>query len=378
MLASAAAERARRRIARMCHIGLDAPTLLRELAAAVRPVVGYDGAVWATTDPATVLITGAHVEELPRESAPAFYENEYLHDDVIKFSRLARGLRPVTTLSEATQGVLSRSRLHRELAPAFGFRGDALRAAFVAGGSCWGAAALVRRDPRTHFTQADVSFMAAIGAHVAEGLRAATLLVALGPPPAHPPAIEPPGIVILDGERVRAASSSAEAWLEELRDDFEGAGRTHSALLAVAAAAGRIGDEGEPASPPAAVMRTRAGRWLGLHGVRLETDSGRPEIAVILEAARPPQLTAVVMSAYGLTARERDVAQQVISGASTAEASAALHISPYTLQDHLKSIFDKVGVRSRAELTKEVFDRHYAAAGRLGGGPRPGPGARAG
>ena len=175
------------------------------------------------------------MEELPRESAPAFYENEYLHDDVIEFSRLARGLRPVATLSEATEGVLSRSRLYRELAPAFGFRGDALRAAFVAGGSCWGAAALVRRDPRTHFTQADVSFMAAIGAHVAEGLRAATLLGALGPPPAHPPAIEPPGIVILDGERVRAASASAEAWLEELADDFEGAGgRTHSALLAVA------------------------------------------------------------------------------------------------------------------------------------------------
>ncbi len=85
-----------------------------------------------------------------------------------------------------------------------------------------------------------------------------------------------------------------------------------------------------------------------------------------MEAARPPQIAAVVMSAYGLTPRECEVAQQVISGASTVEASAALRILPYTLQDHLKSIFDKVGVRSRGECAKEVFDRHYAASAPLG------------
>ena len=366
MLANPVAEGVRRRIAQMCHSGLDAPALLIELAAAVRPVVGYDGAVWATTDAATLLITGAHVEELPRESAPAFYENEYLHDDVNKFSRLARGLRPVATMSEATEGVLSRSRLHRELAPLFGFGGDNLRAAFVAGGSCWGVAALVRRDPTAHFTQADVSFVASIGVHVAEGLRAALLLDALAEPGPRAPVAESPGLVILDGDRVRAASAAAEAWLDELAGDFGSrpGDRLHSALLAVAGAAGRMDGDGEPAASAQAVLRTRTGRWLGLHGIRLENASGEPEVAVIVEAARPPQLAAVVMNAYGLTARERDVAQQVISGASTAAASAALHISPYTLQDHLKSIFDKVGVRSRAELTKEVFDRHYAAARR--------------
>ncbi|HSJ73325.1 MAG TPA: helix-turn-helix transcriptional regulator, partial [Miltoncostaeaceae bacterium] len=206
-----------------------------------------------------------------------------------------------------------------------------------------------------------VSFVAAIGAHVAEGLRAAVLLSAAEGHPVAAPAAETPGVLILDGTRVRAASASAEAWLEELAGD---AGRTderlHSALLAVAGAAGRVAAEDRSATPAAAVVRTRAGRWVGLHGMRLEADTGAPEIAVIVEAARPAQLAAVVMSAYGLTPRERDVAQQVVSGASTAEAAAALHISPYTLQDHLKSIFDKVGVRSRAELTKAVFDRHYA------------------
>lgn len=370
MLADPAAERARRRIARMCQSGLDAPALLRGLAAAVRPVVGYDAAVWATMDPAALLVTGAHVEDLPRETAPAFYENEYLHDDVNKFSRLARGLRPVATMSEATGGVLSRSRMYREVARVSGLLGDNLRAAFVAGGLCWGAAALVRRDPGAHFTQADVSFVAAIGRHVAEGLRAAVLLAALAAPRLPGEDGEPPGLVVLDGDLVRAASASAERWLEEIADDFRGAGdRLPAALLAVAGAARRTGEEDGPTPSARAVLRTRAGRWLGLHGVRLDAGGGASEVAVIIEPARPPELAAVVMSAYGLTARERDVAQQVVSGASTAEAAAALHISPYTLQDHLKSIFDKVGVRSRGDLSKAVFDRHYAPRAPLGRTP---------
>ncbi|WP_055587897.1 LuxR C-terminal-related transcriptional regulator [Streptacidiphilus griseoplanus] len=44
---------------------------------------------------------------------------------------------------------------------------------------------------------------------------------------------------------------------------------------------------------------------------------------------------------------------------STHEISAALHITEYTVQDHLRKIFDKTGVRSRRELTTTLFTRHY-------------------
>jgi DNA-binding CsgD family transcriptional regulator len=362
MLADPVAERARRTVARLCRRGMDAPSLLSAVAEAVRPVVGYDGAFWATTDPATVLVTGAYVEDLPRETAPFFYENEYLHDDVNKFSRLARGVRPVGTMSEATAGELARSRLHREVGRVSGLLGDNLKAAFVAGGFCWGVCGMARADPGLLFTQADVSFVASICGQVGEGLRAAILLDALAAPPGAD-RDAPPGLVILEGQRVRSASPSAAALLDEL-GGFGGASgdRLPSAVSAVAAATDRTGEDQMPAESARAVLRTRAGRWLELHGVRLESASGRSEVAVILEPARRPQLAALVMRAYGLSPREREVAQLVVAGASTAEASAALHISPYTLQDHLKSIFEKVGVRSRGELTARIFDRHYKPA----------------
>jgi DNA-binding CsgD family transcriptional regulator len=361
MLADPAAEQARRRVVRLCHAGLAAPALLAAVAGEVRALVGYDGAFWATTDPATVLVTGAHVEDLPRETAPLVYENEYLHDDVNKFSRLARGLRPVGTMSEATGGDLTRSRLHREVGTWSGFPGDNLKAAFVAGGACWGVCGLARADPGRHFTQADLSFMASICGHLGEGLRAAVLLAAVERPPGAA-AEAAPAVIVLAGERVRSASAGAAALLDELAGGFAGdPGRLPSVLVAVAGAAGRAADA-DAGAPAHAVVRTRAGRWLELHGMRLEDADGSAQVAVVVGPARPPRLAAMVMSAYGLTAREREVAQLIVSGASTAEASTALHISPYTLQDHLKSIFDKVGVRSRGELTATVFERHYRPA----------------
>jgi DNA-binding CsgD family transcriptional regulator len=67
----------------------------------------------------------------------------------------------------------------------------------------------------------------------------------------------------------------------------------------------------------------------------------------------------MIAEAYGLTEREQAVTQLVGRGLSTEQIASRLYLSSYTVQDHLKSIFDKVGVRTRGEIVARVFFDHY-------------------
>jgi DNA-binding NarL/FixJ family response regulator len=50
----------------------------------------------------------------------------------------------------------------------------------------------------------------------------------------------------------------------------------------------------------------------------------------------------------------------VARGLSTSAIAGRLYLSPYTVQDHLKSIFEKAGVGMRGGLVARLFFEHYA------------------
>jgi DNA-binding CsgD family transcriptional regulator len=126
---------------------------------------------------------------------------------------------------------------------------------------------------------------------------------------------------------------------------------------------------GETAGSGARVrVRTPAGCWVVVQGSLLG-DGPEARTAVLLEAARPAELAPLIADAYGLTDRERRVVELVAQGFATSEIGARLHLSAYTVQDHLKAIFDKTGTGTRGELVARLFFGHYAP--RLANRPLP-------
>lgn len=68
----------------------------------------------------------------------------------------------------------------------------------------------------------------------------------------------------------------------------------------------------------------------------------------------------LIAAAYGLTERERRVTELVARGQSTAQIARGLHLSAYTVQDYLKSIFEKTGTSSRGDLVARLYFDYYA------------------
>ncbi len=63
-----------------------------------------------------------------------------------------------------------------------------------------------------------------------------------------------------------------------------------------------------------------------------------------------------------LTPRQREVLQMVAEGKTTKEISAALGISPKTVEYHRNSLMDQLGVRTTAELTRYAVARGIVSA----------------
>ncbi len=349
--------RARERIAALAAQGLDLVTFWRETSDALRSAVPhYLAPCFFTLDPASLLVTSHYQDGLP-EIPPEWLAHEYLGDDVHDMAGVARSRRGTSTLYEAAGGDLSRSRAWKEYLQPYGADQELLVALRTQDGEAWGMLGLYREPDRPQFDAEELDFLRAVSAHLAEGARRG-LLVGEATDPEGP---EAPGLVILtDDWTVESLTPGVERWLAELPDgDWDARGRLPPAVLAVAGRALRIVERGETLGEVAvARVLSRAGRWLVLHGAALEA-AGARRVAVIIEPAQPARISSLLMAAYGLTEREQDVTRVVLRGDSTAQIAVELSVSPHTVQQHLKSVFEKTGVHSRRELVGKVFFAHY-------------------
>jgi DNA-binding CsgD family transcriptional regulator len=348
--------RARGEIVRLARSGLDWVTFAGAVSEVVGAVVPFDRCCWHTVDPGTVLLTGSVNLDVPC-SGLWLAEHEYVIDDVNQWWFLARSGRLAGATSLATNGDLSLSARHRSQ-EAIGV-GDELRGSFVAERNYWGAAGFLRDDDQPWFSEDDVRFLASLSDVIASGLRAALVKRAVSADVTC--GLEGPGVVVFDeAGRAEFISPAAERLIAQIVEEPRRASPADSPTVqAVAARVRAMAAGNDPLSLGArSRVQTRSGSWLLLYGTPL-VGGGNGRTAVVIQPSAGNEVAPLVALAYGLTERECHVVRLCMEGRSTKQIAAALHVSPYTVQDHLKSVFDKTGVRSRTELVGQIFLEHY-------------------
>lgn len=313
-------------------------------------------------DPATAMNTsGYHAEGLPLEVLPRLVELEAPGTDVNNLPALARDPVGVGSLHRATGGRPQASARFRDVLEPAGL-GVELRAVLRDRDRPWGAFVLFRASGDPDFTDDEIALVGSVAPVLARAVRRSLLMSEV----AHRDAVQGPGVLLVavQGHRleVRTASRAARAWLADVPDGtVQPSGLPVGVVTlvhrALAAPDGLAGTR----------LRTRTGRWASLHAEVLGApdDVGSPDpcgerlVSLVVEATRPQELAEVIADAYDLTAREREVARLAVRGCTNREIAAALWLSPHTVQDHLKKVFAKLDVGSRAELTARLFFDQY-------------------
>ncbi len=331
-----------------------------EVAARLRRVIDCDATCWHTLDPQTGLMTSDAPQELisegvftPQAAADAgagIVASEYFVTDLNTFASLAARRVPVGILSQAAKGRPERSARYRDVLAPAGIPFE-LRAAFVNRGRCWGAVHIARREHGRDFTADDAVVLASITAAIADGIRTSIRFDAArqtGDGSA-------PGLVVLGPSNdVELITPPAQELLAAMRSPA--LATVPSPVLALAGfTRGRSHD---PDRQPDTVAVPSPSGWITLHA-SLPEGGADGRVAIVLERTASPQTTAIRLEAHGVTAREREIATLLAHGLTNPEIATRLVLSPYTVQDHIKNLFEKTGVSSRQELVARIFLDDY-------------------
>ncbi len=344
-MGSSAYARAREAIMRICRGEADVRTLRLEALDAIRRAVSFDAYAWLLTDPETSVGSSplADVPCLPQ--LPQLIRLKYA-TVVNRWTRLPSG---AASLHGATGGSLSLSLMWRELLSEYQVT-DVASSVYRDRFGCWGFLDLWRIGAPA-FTAADIEFLGHIAGPVTVALRqglARTFIPATGDQlPAGP-------VVLLLSPvlAVRAQTPQTQRYLQvlvppEAEDQAPVPAGAYNVAAQLLAAEAGVDD-----NPPVARVHMAGGRWLTLRAARMDTTAAPAghDVAVSIEPSTAGDRVTVFGRACGLTPREAELLRHLAGGATTREVARQMFVSENTVQDHLKSIFDKSTARSRRAL----------------------------
>jgi DNA-binding CsgD family transcriptional regulator len=304
--------------------------------------------------PDELIERGVFTPDEAQAAGELLVRSEYMVEDVNTFAGLAAQRVSVGVLDHVTRGDPLRSARYRDLLLPADIPHE-LRAAFVIRGRVWGAVHIARHAASGPFEQRDVDALAAAAGAIARGIRASLRFDAAR----RGTGADAPGLVVLGSQdEIELITPPARELLASLRPD--GHGYTGDAMatpvLALASFVRGAPEAGHGGSNVVTVPGSDG--WITLHA-SLPGPPGDGRVAVVLERAGGARSATVRLEAFGATAREREVATLLARGLSRAELAETLVLSPHTVDDHVKSLYEKLGVASRQELVARVFLDEY-------------------
>ena len=180
---------------RLCYSGLDAPTLLHEVAGRLRRVVPFEAYCATSNDPLSGLLTHVvHDGVMGEKEQRTYLEDVYFEEDLDEQRRMVRNRFPVALLSEVTEGKLERALRCREITSPLGL-GYELLGVCSLGREQWGGINLIRERGAPDFDAREVALLYRIVPHLSTGLKAAVLCKQAS---VEPEGESVPGVLVLD------------------------------------------------------------------------------------------------------------------------------------------------------------------------------------
>jgi DNA-binding CsgD family transcriptional regulator len=332
----------------LCYSGLDSATLRlragQRLARHLRAV----SFCFPALDPVTGLPVHSVSEGLATEAVAALHR-VLLTTPAADPGRWATGERRVAPLEDLVAPErLARDPYLTDVLIASDLRFE-VQVSCASGGRTWGHLCLRRRPESGPFAGHEVRLLTALAPHLTAGLRGAAARAAMTASPG-----AATGVVVLgpDGD-VELVNGAAERLFVR-----PGSGTHHNYSSAVEIVTGLLarsfGKSGWAVVPALTVTDPTSAEVYWLRAERVIGSDGRARGLLIIEPARPPDRTEALV-VMGLSEREAEVALTLVRGQTTAEAAVELGISAHTIQDHVRRVYDKLGVHSRQELAARLL-----------------------
>lgn len=333
----------------LCYQGLDSVTLRERTGERLSRYLRAPSFCFGAMDPGTALPVHSISVGLGPESMAAFLRL-VLATPSLDFGPWVERPQKVARLEELVGEVDADPYLTDCLRPA-GLRYD-VQVACVSGGRTWGHLCLRRSEDEGPYAGHEMRFLSALVPHLAAGLRAAAAKTALNATPGNAT-----GVVVIGPEGELELANGMAQRLFALPED----GRPYSFLSAVRIVAARLqqalSDEGAELVPSLIVTDEPGGEVYRLRAEQVQGADGRPRGMVLIEPATAQEISGTLdaLVQLGLTRREAEVTRAVLRGRTTVEIAAELVVSPHTVHDHLRRVFEKLGVGSRQQLAARLL-----------------------